>query len=51
MTEEENAELKAQIEKMKCCGNCKHLREKHNDNCIFIKSLSTIVCNKWELAE
>lgn len=45
------SELNEQNEKMKCCGNCKHLREKHNDNCIFIKSLNTIVCNKWELAE
>ena len=30
--EEENAELKQQVEKMKCCGNCKHL--KHIGDCI-----------------
>lgn len=44
-------ELQEQIEKMKNCSNCKHLREKHNENCIFIKSLNTIVCNKWEFEE
>ena len=46
----ENAELKAQIEKMKCCGNCKKrgavcVAEEHNG----------ILCgknkSKWELAE
>lgn len=44
-------ELENQIEKMKCCGNCKHLMKEHNENCVFIKSLNTICCNKWELAE
>lgn len=47
----ENEELKAQIKKMECCGNCKHLMKEHNENCVFINSLNTICCNKWELAE
>lgn len=46
--EEQITELKAQIERMKCCGNCKHLKEKHDKNCTFINSLNTIACNKWE---
>lgn len=49
--QKENEELKAQIKKMKCCGNCKHLMKEHNENCVFINSLNTICCNKWELAE
>lgn len=46
--EEENAELKKQIEQLKCCGNCKHwnceniqkyceismLKSENMDNCI-----------------
>ena len=41
--------LEAQIEKMKCCGNCKHngidcvWLENHNQKCINL--------NKWESAE
>ena len=45
------SELEVQIEKMKCCGNCKHLMKEHNENCVFINSLNTICCNKWELRQ
>ena len=41
---EENADLKAQIEKMKCCGNCKNKKSK--PTCFFCVKLS-----KWELTE
>ncbi len=39
----ENAELKAQIEKMKCCENCKNKNSK--PTCFFCVKLK-----KWELA-
>ena len=42
--EAENAELKAQIEKMKCCFNCKHSRTEY-EHCRTDKH------EKWELKE
>jgi hypothetical protein len=42
--QQENAELKAQIEKMKCCYNCKHSRTEYN-HCKTEKS------EKWEINE
>lgn len=50
--EKENTELEAQIEKMKCCANCKY------KNC-GLKSIieevkqrdSSIICEEWELVE
>lgn len=51
--EKENAELKAQIEKMKCCYNC----SKWNDGqCKDIKDsffyvMADFNCDKWELEE
>lgn len=38
-------ELTMQIEKMKCCGNCKK-----NNNCTFTSDC-VYVCDKWELSE
>ena len=38
------AELKAQIEKMKCCSNCKHSRTEY-EHCITNKH------EKWEMKE
>lgn len=40
----ENEQLKAQIEKMKCCGNCENKKSK--PTCFFCVKLK-----KWELAE
>lgn len=51
----ENAELKAQIEKMKNCGNCKHLGIVYDEetetiqNCIYQEECEHH--EKWELAE
>lgn len=42
--EKENAELKAQIEKMKCCYNCKHSRTEY-EHCRTNKH------EKWEIKE
>ena len=46
----ENEQLKQQIEKMKCCGNCKYC---DNDNpCFFHKEYRQCVDYlSWELAE
>lgn len=41
----EIAELKAQIEKMKCCHNCKKF---HN---LSYDCTCAEVCNEWELAD
>lgn len=55
--EKDNAEQKAQIEKMKCCGNCKHcyLWEDFyiNMNCSLPNTNIDLgnKCDKWELAE
>lgn len=52
--EKENVKLKQQIEKMKCCTNCKHHNFSYmpyccNKNNIAIHSWN--LCDKWELAE
>ena len=51
--EKENEELKQQIEKMKCCQNCKYgykkIREEPCCNCKHIPSDRKI--DKWELKE
>jgi len=47
--DKENAELKVQIEKMKCCMNCKYFDRNEPKYCnkgVF----NSYVCNKWELA-
>jgi hypothetical protein len=47
---EENEQLKAQIEKMKCCGNC----SKKYSTCTREKQVrcrAYKTCDEWELAE
>ena len=52
--EQENLRLKAQIEKMKCCDNCKH-KKGEVDRCeLLMYSLNACLCknkDKWELKE
>ncbi|MCQ2081625.1 MAG: hypothetical protein MJZ11_08195 [Lachnospiraceae bacterium] len=43
--EKENAELKAQIEKMKCCRNCLKIIQ------CEMNVIDSVHCDKWELAE
>ena len=47
-----------QIDKMKCCGNCKHCKydqnEESNEYCEKHKQIVNIAvrpCNEWELTE
>lgn len=56
--EEENQELKflneqlrQQIEKMKCCGNCKHYCINDEDEFDCCRSYNCTKFDKWELAE
>lgn len=62
MTDKEKAEQKAQIEKMKCCGNCKNFKKQEIQNkgnpaiiyrftCNGLSVAPTMKCKKWELAE
>ena len=48
--EKENAELKEQIEKMKCCGNCKHENDSNtNYYCEECKRFANETdVDKWE---
>lgn len=60
---EKNKELKAQIEKMKCCTNCKHNNytywQSHCNNpkvkiCKLLMQKEEVICanyDKWELKE
>ena len=55
---EATKELEAQIEKMKCCGNCKHCKydpnEESNEYCEKHQQIVNIAirpCVEWELAE
>lgn len=47
--------LKSQIEKMKCCGNCKYRIKKNLEGKIWVelceKSYIKNICKDWELAE
>lgn len=47
----ENEQLKAQIEKMKCCGNCKWLE--HENEYVYCKHTycAKNLHSEWELAE
>lgn len=48
----ENEQLKAQLEKMKCCRNCKYWNvpdDVFNSSCKECEICKN--CNKWELAE
>lgn len=51
--QEENEQMKAQIEKMKCCGNCKYRKLEVIETCREKKTytLNKGFCDKWELAE
>ena len=53
-TEEENEQLKQQIEKMKCCGNCTHRNAEEVIETCKKKKIYTLhkgFCDKWGLAE
>ena len=47
---ETSRELEAQIEKMKCCGNCQTVRDAEG-NCYLLKDGKCKNKDKWELAE
>lgn len=50
----EKEQLKAQIEKMKCCENCKHFMKDFESTIFTTLSCKVKNCNdndKWELAE
>lgn len=50
--EKENAELEKQIDKMKCCGNCKYRIKKNLEGRIWVelceKSYIKNSCDEWE---
>lgn len=51
---EENEQLKAQIEKMKCCGNCNKLDKEYKRCELKLLSMNNCLCkdkDKWELEE
>ena len=45
----ETAGLEAQIEKMKCCGNCAFFKDKTYDICHRIKKLGTRKCAFYKM--
>ena len=46
---EKNKMLKAQVEKMKCCGNCKHFDFNEPNYCHKgVYRERQYVCSKWE---
>lgn len=47
--EQKNEQLKAQIEKMKCCGNCSKWYECSKEKQMLFKLHKN--CDEWELAE
>lgn len=58
----ENEELKAQIEKMRCCGNCINFKEQeiqyigkpgtiHRFSCNGLNVAPNMKCSKWEYKE
>lgn len=51
--QKENEQLKAQIEKMKCCGNCKYKKGGVVETCRKKKiyTLNKGCCEEWESAE
>lgn len=54
-------ELEAQIDKMKCCGNCKYSNQESAysivckvggvNKCDYINTDDNQVCDKWEIKE
>lgn len=51
MKKKENEQLKQQIEKMKCCTNCKHYCINDEDEFDCCRSYNCTKFDKWELAE
>lgn len=50
--EQKIAQLKAQIEKMKCCQNCKHFDFSEPNYCYNgVYREKQYVCSKWEIEE
>ena len=53
--EKENADLKEQIQKMKCCQNCEIFTYHNSASCcepiLIYKSHGTYICDKWKLRE
>ena len=47
----ENAELKEQIEKMKCCENCRHYSRTYGDYYSCDSYQSCISLSNWSLAD
>ena len=53
-TIEQNIKLKAQIEKMKCCSNCKNCKRKFIKKNVFENTCKVEHCrnyDKWEIKE
>jgi len=48
---EREKELKAQIEKMKCCENCKHHYWLYEELMCRIHKIDVDTCNSWEVKE
>lgn len=46
---EENVELKAKIEKLKCCQNCKHHYWLYEELSCRIHKIDVDTCNSWEM--
>ena len=49
--EKENAELKEQIEKMKCCENCRYYSRTYEHCYSYEANQSCISLSNWRLAE
>ena len=48
-TIEQNIQLKAQIEKMKCCENCRHHYWLYEELACRIHKIDVDTCNSWEM--
>ena len=49
--EKENAELREQIEKMKCCENCRHYSRTYGECYSYDSYKSCTSLSNWELAD
>lgn len=49
--EKENAELKEQIEKMKCCENCRHYSHTYRHCYLYDEYQNCKSLSNWRLAE
>lgn len=45
----ENVELKAKVEKLKCCQNCKHHYWLYEELSCRIHKIDVDTCNSWEM--